>query len=232
MVAAGGDGTINEVINGLAVHGEAAPPLGIVPLGTANVLAGELGLPGDARAIAEVLAHGCVRTLYPGIVNGRRFAMMVGAGFDAHVVAALDLRLKRIIGKLAYGIGALAQLRAYRPVAYRVAVDGQVWDVASVIVAKGRFYGGRFVCAPEARLTDPILHVCLFPRIGRWNTLRYAAAVLLGVIHRLPDYRIVTADRITIDGPVGEVVQADGDITARLPLTISLSPQPLSVLVG
>ena len=102
---------------------------------------------------------------------------------------------------------------------------------ASVIVARGRFYGGRFVCAPEAGLETAQLHVCLFTRGGRRAVLRYAIALMLGYLPRLADYRIVAGRQVTIEGPDGDPVQGDGDIIARLPVTIDLDPTTLSLVV-
>ncbi|WP_247895715.1 diacylglycerol/lipid kinase family protein [Azospirillum brasilense] len=233
VVAAGGDGTINEVVNGLGArgHGETTIPLGIVPLGTANVLAHELDLPLDAEGVARVLAEGRPLPVHLGVANGRAFAMMAGAGLDARVVERVDARLKRLIGKGAYAVETLARIAAGGGGPYRVAVDGaEPVDVASVIVAKGHFYGGRFVCAPDARLADPRLHVCLFPRAGRGNALRYLWGVTAGRLPRFPDYRILPARRVVIDGPAGEPVQGDGDVIARLPVEIALAPWVLPVL--
>ena len=232
VVAAGGDGTINEVINGLAVHAAAGTPvpLGIVPLGTANVLAGELGLPTDAEGVARVLASRRTVAIHPAVANGRFFSMMAGVGLDARVVECVDTRLKRRIGKGAYVVETLVQLAGRPGGRYRVTVDGVTEEVASVIVAKGHFYGGRFVCAPDARLTDPSLQVCLFPRAGRWNALRYVWGVTAGRLRHFPDYRVVTAQRVTIDGPVGDAVQGDGDVVARLPAEIALAGWTLPVL--
>lgn len=231
LVVAGGDGTINEAINGLAARGEpTGVPLGIVPLGTANVLAHELGLPPDPEGTAETLALGAVRPVHLGVANGRCFAMMAGAGLDARVVEGVSTRLKRLIGKGAYVVGTLARL-AEPGRRYRVTIGDQSWGVASVIAANGHFYGGRFVCAPDAALADPRLHVCLFPKAGRWNAARYLWGVTTGRLHRFPDYRIVPAERLTITGPEGEPVQGDGDVIARLPVEIAVSPWTLPVIV-
>ena len=234
LAVAGGDGTINEAVNGLAARGaEAAPvPLGIVPLGTANVLAHELGLPLDAVGTAAVLAAGPARPVHLGVANGRCFAMMAGAGLDARVVERVSSALKRRIGKGAYVLETLAQLARFRDARYRVEVDGAVHEVASVIAAKGHFYGGRFVCAPDACLGEARLHVCLFPRTGRWNAARYVGGVTLGLLGRFPDYRIVPAERVIVTGPEGEPVQGDGDVIARLPVEIAVSPWRLPVLVA
>jgi diacylglycerol kinase (ATP) len=233
FVVAGGDGTINEAVNGLiaARNGVPLPALAVVPLGTANVLAQEIGLSTVPAAIARDIAAGLPRAIHIGAANGRCFTMMAGAGFDAHVVAGVSPALKRRLGKLAYVLESVRQLFRFGFPRYRVTIDGSVHDAASVIVAKGHFYGGRFVCAPEARLEAPEFQVCLFERGGRWNAVRYALALALGRLPRLGDYRIVGGRSVVIEGPPGDPVQGDGDIIARLPVCIELVSQPLRVVM-
>jgi diacylglycerol kinase (ATP) len=229
VAVAGGDGTINEVINGLV---DRHMPLALIPLGTANVLANEIGLRGDARMVARSIAEGVPRQIYLGQANGRRFAMMLGIGIDARIVEGIDPRLKRIAGKFAYVVsGVLAVLR-YRPVHYRISIDGTPYTGASAIIANGRFYGGRFVLARGARLDISSLHVVLLERPGRWNVLRYGLAIALQRIHRLADVRIVEARAVTIDGPIGELAQVDGDLDGTLPLAIGLAREPLLLIGG
>lgn len=239
VVAAGGDGTINEVVNGLLARpavggnegsGRGVPPLGVLPLGTANVLAWELGLPGDPAGLAAVLGSAPARRAHLGLANGRAFVMMAGVGLDARVVEQVDPVLKRLAGKGAYAVETMRQILFHRPPCYRVAVGGREWPVGAVIVAKGRLYGGRFVCAPRASLAEPGLQVCLFSRIGRRHALRYTAGVVLGTIGGMRDYAVVPAERVTVTGPEGDAVQGDGDVIARLPLTVSVAPHPLPVL--
>ncbi|MBK1841080.1 YegS/Rv2252/BmrU family lipid kinase [Azospirillum sp. YIM B02556] len=240
VVAAGGDGTINEVINGLANHAKSGRPLplGIVPMGTANVLAAELDLTMDAERLAAAIAGGRRTMIWPALANGRVFSLMAGAGLDARVVERVDPRVKRLIGKGAYVAETLVQLATRPDHRYCVTLDdAEPQEVASVIVAKGHFYGGRFICAPDARLTEPLLHVCLFPRGGRLNALRYVWGVTAGRLARFPDYRVVTAKRVRIDGPAGDglfadAVQGDGDVLARLPVEIALAGWRLPVLAG
>jgi diacylglycerol kinase (ATP) len=229
VVAAGGDGTINEVINGLA---DSPLPLALLPLGTANVLAAEIGLDAAPRLVAEAIAFRPARPVFLGSANGRRFAMMVGIGFDARVVERLDLRLKRALGKIAYALSALGQLLRYRPRQYQVEIDGRRFTAAAVVVAKGHYYGGRFVVAARARLEEPFLHVAIFERAGRWNLLRYAWALLADRIDRLPDVRVLPATSVTVRGPDGEAVQADGDLVAALPLSVTLAERPLSLVTA
>lgn len=231
VVVAGGDGTINEAINGLAGSDTA---LAIVPLGTANVLAAEIGLEGRPAAIAEAILNGTPRAIALGkIVSGagsRRFAMMAGIGFDAQVVAQVNPALKRLTGKFAYVAASLREMLRSPGLQFRVEIDGRTYQASSAIVAKGHFYGGRFVACPEARLEEPALHVCLFAQTGRLHTLRYAAALALGQLPRLSDVTVVRGQRIAVDGPVGEPVQADGDSDGRLPAAIEVEEAALRLV--
>ncbi|MFO1061013.1 MAG: hypothetical protein U1E53_29085 [Dongiaceae bacterium] len=94
-----------------------------------------------------------------------------------------------------------------------------------------RFYGGRYVCAPAARLDAAELHVCLFERGGRLAVPLFGAALVLGLLPRLPGYRVVRGRRVTIEGPPGDPVQGDGDVIARLPVTVALDERPLALVV-
>ncbi|HUK59435.1 MAG TPA: diacylglycerol kinase family protein [Stellaceae bacterium] len=227
VVAAGGDGTVNEVVNGL---GDADIPLGIVPLGTANVLAAELELATEPEALAEVIACARVVPVFAGSANGRRFLMMAGIGFDARVVEGIDLAWKRAAGKAAYvasALGCLARLKAAR---YEVEIDGAVYGAASLVIAKGHYYGGRFIVAAGARLEEPVFEVALFEHGSRFDVLRYAAALGANRVAALDDARIVRGTRVRVTGPVGERVQIDGDLGAALPLEVTIAPRPLSLL--
>jgi YegS/Rv2252/BmrU family lipid kinase len=234
LAIAGGDGTINEAVNGLiSVSGAGATsvlPLCIVPLGTANVLAWEIGQRFSPAAAVKTALSGEQRQVYLGQANGRCFTIMAGAGFDAHVVANVSTALKQRIGKLAYVWEALRQLFLFPYGRYRVTVDGKLYDAASVVVAKGRLYAGPYVAAPAASLDSPDFQVCLFQRGGRWNAIRYAVALALGLLPRLPDYRIVSGREVRIEGPAGDPVQGDGDIIAHLPAEIRLAPVSLSLM--
>ncbi len=231
VVAAGGDGTINEAINGLA---GSDTPLAIVPLGTANVLAAEIGLGGRPADIAAAILRGAPRPIALGRITtaqrARRFVMMAGIGFDAQVVAQVNPALKRLTGKFAYVLASLREMLRDPGLVFRVEVDGRVYQAASAIVAKGHFYGGRFVACPDARLEEPALHVCLFGRTGRLHILRYAAALALGRLRHLPDVTVLRAQRIAVSGPPGEPLQADGDSVGHLPATIDVEDSALRLV--
>jgi diacylglycerol kinase (ATP) len=240
IAVAGGDGTINEVVNGLAGRGVDAPAVGIVPLGTANVLAHELGLGSSARAVARTMTAGHELLVQPGeAVNGagtRCFSLMAGAGFDAKVVAGVSAPLKRRLGRAAYVWRSLVEARRYRPVRYQVEIDGVRHEASSVIVTRSRHYAGPYVVAPKAALGEPLLHVCLFERWGRSHTFIYGLALLLGRLPRTAGYRVVAGRSVQVSvlSDAGELreqpVQIDGDNALTLPVSIGLAAGAVRLL--
>jgi len=227
IAAAGGDGTVNEIVNGLAGKPIA---LGLIPLGTANVLADEISLPRGVDQLARVLAEGPVREINLGRVNGRRFVMMAGVGFDANVVDGVSLGLKKAVGPLAYVWQAAVEGFRQSTTPCKATIDGVMHHPASVVACNGRRYGGPFIAAPDADLVDKCFHVVLM-QSSRWRDVaRYGVALVLGRIGKLSDVRIIPAREIVVDGVAGRPVQADGDIIARLPATISIDPEPLKLI--
>ena len=232
VVAAGGDGTIAEVAAGLSGTDTA---LGALPLGTANVLALELGLPRTPAGAAAVLAMGRTALLHPGLArfaDGREllFVQMLGAGFDAAVVQHLPPGLKRAIGKAAYVAQTLREMPRYPFAPIRCVMDGREDGATSVIVTKGRLYAGRFLLAPGADPRDEGFHVVLFRAAGALAALRYGAALPLGLLSRLSSVEIRRAAEVRLDG-ADVPVQADGDAAGSLPVAIGPAPRPMRIVV-
>lgn len=232
VIAAGGDGTIAEVATGLV---GSDVMLGIIPLGTANVLAHELGLPFSPHAVASCLAAGRARPHWPGIAHGtsdsRMFVQMIGAGFDARVVHRLPLGLKRVLGRGAYVWQTLRELTRYEfePIAFQV--DGEHRQAASVVISKGRFYGGRYLLAPQARPGEPGFSVVLFKHGGIARTLGYAAALPLNMLSRASGVEEIRASRIDFLGNAPVALQSDGDRAGFTPVSIRDAPNPIRIVV-
>ncbi len=226
VAAAGGDGTINEVVNGVAGTGLA---LGIIPIGTANVVADEIGLSKNPRDVAQVLASGPLRPIRVGRANGRRFVMMAGVGFDANVVSRVSLKLKKLVGPLAY-IWCAAMQGFRDPFAHcAVTIDGQGYSSVSAVACKGRRYGGPFVAAPRANLADDSFQVVLMKGRGWFSVARYGVALIFGKVGLWSDVEILSGRDVVISGTTGQAVQADGDIIAALPVRIEIDPEPVRV---
>jgi diacylglycerol kinase (ATP) len=227
IVAAGGDGTVHAVVHGLAGR---PIPIGVLPFGTANVLAREIGLPRRPERLAALIATVPARPIWPGQVEGRAFVMMASAGFDSETVAGINPGLKARAGRLAFVWAVLVGLWHYRACELVVRADRIEHRAAGLIAAKGRFYAGPFVVAPCADLAEPTLELVLFRRAGRLAILRYAVALFLGRLSRRNDVTILRARAATVTGDRALPVQADGEIVGRLPVTIEIADQPVLLI--
>ena len=198
VIAAGGDSTIRGVALGLK---DSTMPLGIIPAGTGNVLAHEIGLDGDGANLAHVLMHAKARCVNMGLANGEAFLLMAGAGFDAEVVKNLDHGLKQRIGKAAY-IWPVLKALAAGPDRFSVefsqdsenlfaekhpegALSFSSYSAAFVVVTRARFYAGRFIIAPDADLSSEELQVVMFMNQGRWGLMRALLGLAMGQNGRL-----------------------------------------------
>ena len=233
VVAAGGDGTIAEVANGLIGTGAR---LGVIPLGTANVLAHELGLPFSPKAVAAALAFGRTTTLWPGIAasakGNRLFVQMLGVGFDAHVVHRVSFPMKKLFGKGAYALRSIAELTRYPYTPIRLRLDDVETHAASVIVSKGRLYGGSFRLASDAVPGKPGFTVVLFDRGGPGAAMMYGAALPLNLLGHAPGVRRVRANRVDFIGNQSVPAQADGDPAGCAVTSVTNARAPIQVVVG
>lgn len=217
IVAAGGDGTINEVARGLLGQGV---PLGIVPLGTANVLAIELGLRPKAGDIANMLLAGPARLIGTGLVQGRIFLLMVGIGFDGRVIHTVNPALKRRFGKGAViwaGLKAWAQGPGQ---GIELIVDGRPRHAKWVVALNGRYFAGPYLLAPDGDISFPGLTLFLFHNGSRFALVRYLIALALARVERLPDVEVLHARRVEVFSAGDVEVEVDGDARGHLPQVI------------
>jgi diacylglycerol kinase (ATP) len=231
VVAAGGDGTVNEVINGL---GKGAT-LGILPLGTANVLARELGLPLDAEGACERILRGEEARIDLGVATNRegverRFACMAGIGFDAHVVRAVTPRLKRYLRSLAFAVTAFKVLfeKEFPPVQV---IHGDTTHVTRfAIIANGHYYGGDFRVTHPGLLTNGELETILVERVS----LLLRPDILGSLLARRPldrSMRSFTAKDLRACASGAYVpVQLDGEVWGSLPMSFRVEPRALEVI--
>ncbi len=228
LIIAGGDGSINEAVNGW--H-ELSPPYGIIPIGTANVLALEIGLEIRADMVARVLRDGRTAALYPGLVNGRRFVQMAGIGIDAQVVEGVSTKLKKYIGKGAYIFEFIKKLSSTIPPEYEIILAGERHRAGAVVASNGRLYGGNFHIAPAASISRPEFQISLFKRRGRVAVLSYAMALARDRLPQADGIQTLAGTELEIIAPAGEPIQADGDIVARIPARISVMTTPIDLMV-
>ncbi|MBM3878350.1 MAG: YegS/Rv2252/BmrU family lipid kinase [Verrucomicrobia bacterium] len=240
IVAAGGDGTVNEVLNGLAVEPTALERvrLGVLPLGTVNVFALELGLPADLRqAIAIVRAGRETRvdlavadSLEQGTPRRRYFVQLAGAGLDARAIECVRWDWKKRVGPLAYIAAGCQALRGPQP---QVIVESDSHRAAGnlVLVGNGRFYGGRIPMFREADLRDGLLEVRVFPRADLVALARFGWRWLLRRGTPAPHETCFRANRFTLRSDTKLPFEVDGENVGWLPATFSVQRQALRVLV-
>jgi YegS/Rv2252/BmrU family lipid kinase len=230
VVAVGGDGTINEVLNGL---GEGIP-LGIVPLGTANVLARELKIPvNDVPAACEVLRSCKPRPMDLGWCSGRRFCLMAGIGFDAEAVKEVPPNVKDLIGAPAYVLSALTALtHIRRAIRYRLTVGERriVGRGMLLVVANASLYGGELQIAPLASVEDGWLDLCLFRERSKVAFLGQLLQVLLRRQLQDPHFAYYRAREVRVECDPPASVQLDGDYFGRTPVDIRVLPGAVSVV--
>ncbi len=230
IVAAGGDGTVNEVVNGIAGSGAA---LGLLPLGTMNVFATELGLPtGDLEACWRIIQDGRTRAVDLPNANGKHFVQLAGVGLDAQVVKETSRAFKRTLGPLSYLISA-AQIATRQPPRLQIESEDAVTDEGSfVLVGNGRLYGGPFPFFKQAVLDDGLLDVLVFKRLNYLQMMRYLQDVIFSSQITSPDveYFHTKSLRVTSEGAVP--VEIDGELIGNCPVQFDIQPLALRVLAS
>jgi len=221
LIVAGGDGTINLVVNALKPGGAT---LAILPVGTANVLALELGIGSVADGIARI-GRGTTRPLTVGVVEGeaelsRRFVLMAGIGLDGEIVRCVRIREKRLLKKGAYLLSALRCLLRWPLERFTVSTDGRSLECHSVIVCNGARYGGNYVLTPDADLSDPLLDLFCITSNSRRSYLGIVAKVMAGRPCRPADVTLLRAGQVVVGGT--RAIQLDGDYFGPAPVKIGI----------
>ena len=232
IIAAGGDGTINEVLNGMVCS---SVPLAILPLGTTNVLAKELNIPTDINNAMRTALSGTVRNISLGRIelpdepskHQRFFCLMAGIGFDAHAVYTVKPGIKKISGEGAYILSGISNLFRYHPSKLFFTVDGEEHSGHAAIIGKASRYGGNFKVTPDAVLEDPSLYICIFKGGNRSHVLRYAWGIVRGNHLLYKDVIYAKALHISVLGKAH--IQIDGDYLGTTPADITVEKDALMV---
>jgi diacylglycerol kinase (ATP) len=230
VIVLGGDGTVNEIVNGLAGH--PGVHLAILPGGTANCLAMEIGLGKRIERAAQRLTTCVPRAVPVGRITSqgasRYFLLMCGAGLDARVIHDLNPSLKMAAGKLAYWAAGFAQI-AHRVEPLEATVNGQTYRCGFLLASRIRNYGGNLEIASGASLLHPDFEVVLFEGS---NPLRYAL-YMLGVLTRqtrhMPGVHVLRATQLDVLTPAHS--QIDGEYTGRQPFTVEIAGTPVTLLL-
>jgi len=229
VAACGGDGTVNEVINGLAGSPTA---LAVIPGGTANVWAKEVGLPKDPRHATRLIVEGERRTIDVGVAGDRRFLLMAGVGFDAYVVNCVPPALKRRLGAASYLLQGLRELLRYRSAAQTLRLDGR--DLATpvfwLVLGNTRSYGGVVRITNRSLVDDGLLDLCVFQEAGVARFARYGLRILAGRHGGSPGTIWERVRTLEVDGPALPV-QVDGEPAGSTPMRFRVEPGAVHVIV-
>lgn len=253
IVSYGGDGTVNEVIQGMAGTDAA---LAVWPGGTSNVVARDLGLPFEVTQIADMIAarktrrialgvaksadgetrrHGDAATIAPSpsrpVPKSRYFLMMAGIGLDASIARAVNRKLKRRMGELAYWLSGISHFFTWHGEPFTIEVDGQRYESTFALVGNGKGYGGGMMMTPNAKLEDPWFEVYIVPPMR--NNFAYLRA-LRGCMTGKPlvaGVSLIRGKHVVANSSVEPWVEADGEIIGPLPMTFDIVPDALSLIV-
>ena len=227
IVAAGGDGTVNEIAGGVA---GSAVRFGILPVGTMNVFASELGIPQNNLAAAwKVIEDGCLRELDLPMANSSPFVQLAGIGLDAEVVRLTTPESKKSLGPVSYLL-TLAQVAAVSPPTVVLdPVDSRRRKGSFVLIGNGRLYGGPFVLFKNARPDDGLLDVLVFKNQSHWDVVRYFQAIAFGSHADLPDVEYFQTRSMNIHSSASVPVELDGELADVLPCTFGFFPKKFFV---
>jgi diacylglycerol kinase (ATP) len=227
VVAAGGDGTVNEVVNGLAGSDVA---LGLLPIGTMNVFAAELGLPSNnLRKCWEIIEAGHTRNVDLPMANKHAFVQLAGVGFDAQIVQETDREFRKTFGPLTYLVTA-TQIASRKPPSLVVEANGKQKKGSFALIGNGRFYGGPFVIFKDAKVDDGLLDVLIFKNLGYLDIVRYLSGIVFGTHVDMPDVEYFQTKKAVVRSAEPVPVEVDGEVIGHLPVTFRMSPKKLKVL--
>ena len=236
VVAAGGDGTLNEVVNGVGENlGDAR--LGLIPLGTGNDFARTIGVPDDLEAAIDLIVIGETREVDLVRVTSdevRYFVNVSAGGFSGLVDEKLTLEMKKTWGPLAYLRGAaaaLSELRAYRTTLALDNSESLTLDLYNVVVANGRYVGGGTLIAPEASIDDGLLDVVLIPQRSAPELALLAAQVALGTHLKSDAIVFRRAAQLTVNSKPGMWFNVDGELVGNEPARFEIVPRALRFVV-
>jgi YegS/Rv2252/BmrU family lipid kinase len=235
VIVAGGDGTINEALQGLVGTGVR---LAVWPRGTANVLGHELRLPHRLESLADVIAAGNVRRAHVGRVTMERsgeqryFLLMAGIGIDAAIVDRVRPGLKKRVGKAAFWYSGLENFARWRPKPFVLEIEGQRHEATFAALGKTPRYGGNLAITPRARLDQAHFEISLIESPNRLRYLKLLPFAMFGGIpESMKGISYLRASEVRATGD-DVLVQVDGELIGSLPMTFTVTPHVIDVITG
>jgi diacylglycerol kinase (ATP) len=210
LCIAGGDGTVRHVLAALAAAG-AAQPVDVYPAGTINLVARERWLPGDPSAFVASALAAAQPDLFPVRLNETHFMACASIGPDARAVDEVSVKLKGVIGRFAYAVAMLKIAARWQRPKLLVKIGADALPCEALYVAKGRYFGGPWSFAPQARLDQPLLHIVLLRTARRRDYLAFMLAMATGKVDRLANAVKLNCTELSVECDVPHAIQVDGD---------------------
>jgi YegS/Rv2252/BmrU family lipid kinase len=235
VIVSGGDGTINEALQGLVGTGVR---MAVWPRGTANVLGIELRLPRQVERLVDVITAGNVLRAHVGCVKiektgeQRYFLLMAGIGIDAAIVDRVKPGLKKRVGKAAFWYSGLENFAMWQPRQFVLEIDGQQHTATFAALGKTPRYGGNLAITPRARLDYPYFEICMIHSVHRLRYLELLPFAMFGGIPEgMKGISYLRASQVRATGE-GVLAQIDGELIGSLPMTFTMTPHVLEIVTG
>lgn len=229
VISVGGDGTLNEVINGIV---GTDCQLGVIPTGDVNVLAVELGIPHDIEKAAAIAVSGDVKKIDLGRVNDRYFSVMCGIGLDAEIISQVKPIVKEVFSEAAYPMTGIKSLINYKPEHLLIKIDNSLLSEGYyVVVSNSKNYGGTFSIARKADITDGYLDVCIFKNKSVASFIRHIAAIAAGKNLSSKGFEYYRAKEVQVQAEKPVLIQTDGEVVGTTPADIKVVPKKLQIMM-
>ncbi len=231
LVASGGDGTINDVLNGCDLSSPVT--LGLIPTGTVNIVAREVNIPLKVADACRCLTQRVTRSVDVSVANNIRFLFATGVGFDADIIENVNLRLKLILGKGVYALNAFKLMGTYKPFDVQVTVDGYVcYEGPSfeIIVGKSKNYAGKFLLFPDAEFDNGLLDIAVFSHRSKSSLMMGCTKFFLGM--RDAKRLHFQGKKISVKTSRPVPYHVDGDTGSNAPVDFYIEKTPVNLIVA
>ena len=229
VVAAGGDGTINEVVNGIDPN----TPLAIIPMGTANIVAIEAGISNNSKAICAAINQGKTKRAYVSTINNKKFILMAGIGYDAQVVTNINPKLKKIFGKLIFALEGFKQFFKLKEFAITIKTNHQTYNANWVLITNAKHYAGSHSITTSTDIFDEHLVCYIFPNLSKLSFLYNLFLILLfGDLSKSDKIITIRSSSLEITSGTTTPIQCDGELFGNLPVTIRNNKEFVNLLTA
>lgn len=226
-VICGGDGTVNEVINGLSSYNKV---LIVLPFGTVNIFAKEYKISNNITKALNEIFNGEKKQLYTGNSNGKKFLLMQSAGIDSYVVKSVNQNLKKLFGRISYFLMFIKAVFLYKYPLIKIKADTQEYQGTFIIISQCIYYAGFLKITPDAKMDKGLFDVCLLKKGGLYSLIKFLLYVILNINHRNKDCIYFCSDNLLVSG-TAICSQTDGEVSDELPLEISINNDKINFLV-